>query len=79
MIEIGIIIAVTMAIAGWIKKYKVLPTKYIPGAVVVIAVALNLINAWLFGGDLLEAGRNVFITAIGAIGIHSGVKNSLGK
>ena len=79
MIEIGIIIAVTMAIAGWIKNKTTVDNSLIPMIVVVLAVVLNLANVLLFGGDVLEAGRNAFITAIGAIGIHSGIKNSLQK
>ncbi|WPS86319.1 hypothetical protein SMD22_17600 [Brevibacillus halotolerans] len=44
-----------------------------------MAVAYNAINALLFEGDLLEAGKIAFIEATAAIGIHSGVKNSFQK
>ncbi|QOT00815.1 hypothetical protein JNUCC42_09160 [Brevibacterium sp. JNUCC-42] len=41
------------------------------------AVAFNVGNAYLFGRDFLEAGKLAFIEATAAIGIHSGLKNSL--
>ncbi|WP_205590214.1 hypothetical protein [Brevibacillus laterosporus] len=52
---------------------------YIPLAIVVMAIAYNAINALLFEGDLLKAGKIAFIEATAAIGIHSGVKNSFQK
>ena len=52
---------------------------YIPLAIVVMAIAYNAINALLFEGDLLEAGKKAFIEATASIGIHSGVKNSFQK
>ncbi len=77
MIELVVIIAIVMAIAGWLKRQPWISNGLIPLAVVVMAVAFNLINAYLFGGDLLEAGKMAFITAVSAIGIHSGIKNTL--
>jgi len=76
MIEIGLVIAAVMAIGAWLKKQDWYPNQYIPLAIVVLAVAFNLLNALLFHGDLLEAGRMAFIEICGAIGIHSGIKNT---
>lgn len=76
MIEIGLVVAVVMAIAAWLKSEEWYPNNLIPLAVVLLTVSFNLINALLFGGDYLEAGKLAFIEALAAIGIHSGVKNS---
>lgn len=76
MIEIGLVIAVTMAVGAWLKKQNWYPNQFIPLAIVVLAVAFNLVNALLFSGDLLEAGKLAFVEIVGAIGIHSGMKNS---
>ncbi len=79
MIEIGLVVAVVMAIAGWLKSEEWYPNNMIPLAIVLLTVVFNLINAWLFGGDYLEAGKLAFIEALAAIGIHSGMKNTLQK
>ncbi|AGR47372.1 hypothetical protein EMERY_30 [Brevibacillus phage Emery] len=79
MIEIGIVIAVVMASGAWLKTRNWFPNDYIPLAIVVMAVAYNAINALLYGGDLLEAGKIAFLEATAAIGIHSGTKNSFQK
>lgn len=76
MIEMGLVVAVVMATATWLKGNTKYPNSMIPLAIVVMTVALNLINALLFGGDFLDAGKLAFIEALAAIGIHSGVKNS---
>lgn len=76
MIEIGLVIAVVIAISAWLKRQTWYPNQFIPLAVVVMAVGFNEINALLFGGDLLEAGKLAFIEILGSIGIHSGMKNS---
>ncbi|MCC8435497.1 hypothetical protein HP567_013170 [Brevibacillus sp. M2.1A] len=79
MIEIGLVVAVVMAIATWLKSEAWYPNKMIPLAIVLMTVAFNLINALLFNGDFLESGKLAFIEALAAIGIHSGVKNSFPK
>ncbi|MGG3873152.1 hypothetical protein [Brevibacillus laterosporus] len=79
MIEIGIVIAVVMASGTWLKTRSWFPNDYIPLAIVVMAVAYNAINALIYGGDLLEAGKIAFLEATAAIGIHSGTKNSFQK
>lgn len=79
MIEIGLVVAVVMAIGGWLKTREWYPNNAIPLAIVTLAVAFNLVNALLFGGDLLESGKLAFIEICAAIGIHSGVKNSFQK
>lgn len=76
MIEIGLVIAVVMSIGAWLKSQEWYPNQMIPLAIVAMAVASNLVNALLFGGDLLEAGKLAFIEALAAIGIHSGMKNT---
>ncbi|MGG4499178.1 hypothetical protein [Brevibacillus reuszeri] len=76
MIEIGLVIAVVMAIGSWLKVQEWYPNSFIPLAIVVLAVAFNLANAFLFHGDFLEAGKMAFIEALGAIGIHRGMKNT---
>lgn len=81
MIEIGIIIALVLAVGRWLKTRDWYPNSSIPAAIVILAVVFNLVNALLFGNligdDLLEAGRNGLIQGLGAIGIHSGVKNTM--
>lgn len=76
MVEIGLVIAVVMAIGGWLKTQEWYPNSFIPLAIVVLAVAFNLGNALLFHGDFLEAGKLAFVEALGAVGIHSGMKNT---
>jgi hypothetical protein len=76
MIEMVIIIALVMAIGGWLKMQEWYPNSAIPAAIVFMAITLNLLNAFLFGGDLLQAGKLAFIEALAAIGIHSGLKNT---
>lgn len=77
MVEIGLVIAVVMAIGGWLKSQEKFPNSFIPLAIVLMAVAFNMGNAFLFHGDYLEAGKLAFVEALGAIGIHSGLKNTL--
>jgi hypothetical protein len=77
MIEIGIVIGVVMAIGVWLKKETWFPTKFIPLAIIFLAVLFNVLDAWLFNGDLREAGKTAFIEALSAIGIHSGTKNMI--
>lgn len=79
MIEIGLIVAVVLAIGMWLKSSDWYPNSMIPLAIVVMAVVFNLVNAVLFGGDLLEAGKMAFVAALAAIGIHSGTKNTFEK
>jgi hypothetical protein len=76
MIEIGLVIAVVMSIGAWLKRQEWYPNQMIPLAIVAMAVAFNLMNALLFGGDLLVAGKLAFVEALAAIGIHSGMKNT---
>jgi len=76
MIEIGLVIAVVIAIGGWLKGREKFPNSLIPLTIVFLAVAFNLGNAFLFHGDFLEAGKLAFIESLGAIGIHSGMKNT---
>ncbi|GEB35323.1 hypothetical protein [Brevibacillus parabrevis] len=76
MIEIGLVIAVVMAIGGWLKGKEWYPNSFIPLAIVVLAVVFNLANALLFHGDYLEAGKMAFVESLAAIGIHSGMKNT---
>ncbi|WP_103110499.1 hypothetical protein [Brevibacillus reuszeri] len=76
MVEIGLVIAVVMALGGWLKGQEWYPNSLIPVAIVLLAVAFNLGNAFLFHGDFLEAGKLAFIESLAAIGIHSGAKNT---
>ncbi|MCM3291813.1 hypothetical protein M3661_16915 [Paenibacillus sp. MER 180] len=76
MIEIGLVIAIAMSVGAWLKTVNWFPNNMIPLAIVTLAVAFNLVNAMLFHGDYLEAFRLAFIEAVGAIGIHSGTKNT---
>lgn len=76
MIEIGLVIGIVMSIGAWLKTVDWFPNNMIPLAIVTLAVAFNLLNAILFHGDYLEAFRLAFIEALGAIGIHSGTKNT---
>ncbi|TPG74796.1 hypothetical protein EEL32_24825 [Brevibacillus laterosporus] len=63
-----------MAVGAWLKNQEWYPNTLIPLAIVFMAVAFNVGNAYLFGGDFLEAGK---LAIIEAIGNHSGLKNSL--
>jgi hypothetical protein len=76
MIEIAIILSVCLAIGKWLKTREWYPNSAIPAGIIVLAIALNLLNAFLFGGDILEAGRDGFIQAIFATGLHSATKNA---
>jgi len=76
IIEIGLVIAIAMSVGAWLKTVSWFPNNMIPLAIVTLAVAFNLLNAMLFHGDYLEAFRLAFIEALGAIGIHSGTKNT---
>ncbi|WP_289135621.1 hypothetical protein [uncultured Brevibacillus sp.] len=56
MVEIELVIAIVMAIGGWLKGQDWYPNSFIPLAIVLLAVAFNLGNAFLFHGDTVSVG-----------------------
>ena len=69
MIDIEIIVAFAMAITNLFKdKLKVAAVPFVS---IAIAIALNLINAALFGGDLVLAGQEAFVTAGIVVGLFN--------
>ena len=69
MIGIEIVVAFAMAITNLFKdKLKV---AVVPFVSIAIAIALNLANAALFGGDLILAGQEAFITAGVVVGLFT--------
>lgn len=70
MIEITIIVAFAMAIVNLFKD-KIPNPLLVPFISLFLAVGLNLANAALFGGNLLLAGQDAFITGGQIIGIFA--------
>ena len=69
MVEIVYVVAFSMAIVEAAKDK--LPVRLLPFIAIGIAVVLNLFNCFLFGGTLLEAGRDAFISGGIAVGIFA--------
>jgi len=79
MIPIEYIIAFAMAIVNVIKKR--IPETYsdlIPFIAFIFSISCNMVNALLFGGDILIAGKDAFIAAGVALAMFSG-GSALGK
>jgi hypothetical protein len=80
LIEILFVVAFAMAVTEAVHDY--LPTKLVPFAALGLVIVLNLLNAVLFGGDLLEAGKLGFIEggiAIGIFAAGNGVRKVVAK
>jgi hypothetical protein len=69
MVEILYVVAFAMAVVEALKDK--LPTRLLPFAAIGIVIILNLLNCLLFGGDLIEAGRDAFISGGIAVGIFA--------
>lgn len=70
MIDITIIVAFAMAIVNLFKD-KVPNPLVVPFISLAVAIGLNVANAALFGGDMLIAGREAFVTGGQIIGIFA--------
>lgn len=69
MISIEIVVALAMAITNTFKNRLSVAT--VPFVSIAIALILNLVNAALFGGDLLLAGQEAFITSGIIVGLFN--------
>jgi len=83
MLDSFIIVGLTMVIVNIFKTYEPFKTKrgklYIPLLVFVTAALLNVLNALIFGGELLTALRDGFILGAAAGGIYSMGKKQMEK
>jgi hypothetical protein len=83
MLDSFIIVGLTMVIVGIIKSYKPFKTArgklYIPLLVFFTAAALNVLNAIVFGGDLLAALNLGFVLGAVSSGIYSMGKQQMDK
>lgn len=75
MLDNFIIVGLTMVIVNVIKTYKPFKTQrgklIIPLLVFLVAAALNVINALLFGGELQQAFKDGLVLGASAGGIYS--------
>lgn len=75
MLDSFVIVGLTMVIVNVIKTYKPFKTQrgrlIVPLLVFIVAAILNVINALLFGGELLEAFRDGLVFGASAGGIYS--------
>lgn len=72
MIEIQYVVAFAMAVTNVIKTF--VPEKgkvFIPFIAIVLSIAFNLLNAFAFGGDILEAAKVGFVTGGIMIGMFA--------
>jgi hypothetical protein len=72
MIELAYIIGFAMAVVNAFKRS--IPERFsafVPFIALFIAIVCNIINALLFGGDILIAGRDAFISAGIVVGMFA--------
>lgn len=69
MIEVSYIIGLSMALVNLFKKN--IPSNIVPLASVALAIVLNIANAFLFGGNLAESGKDAFISAGILVGLFA--------
>lgn len=83
MLDSYIIVGLTMVIVGIIKSYDLFKTVkgklYIPLIVFGVAGILNVTNALVFGGDLLESLKDGLMLGAAAGGIYSMGKKAMEK
>lgn len=60
MIELQYIIGTSMALTNVVKKR--IPKAAVPIVAVGFSVALNMLNAYIFGGDMHEAASLAFVS-----------------
>lgn len=70
MVEIQYIVAFAMGVINIFKDR--LPKSVVPFAAIGLSVVLNLLNAYIFGGDLLTAGKDGFVIAGIMVGLFAG-------
>lgn len=75
--EIGLIMAVSMALTPILTSWMHWPQKLRGLFTVALVVVLNIVNVYAFGnGDWLGAGKDGLIAGLMAIGIYSAGKNT---
>jgi hypothetical protein len=74
---IAIVITCALFIGACLKKFSWFPNKLIPATIIFLAVVFNVANAWIFNTDIMDAIRIAIVEGFGAIGIHSGIKNTV--
>ncbi len=83
MLDSYIVIGLTMVIVGIIKTFKPFVSGRgklcVPLLVFAIAAILNVGNAGVFGGELLQALKDGFILGAAAGGIYSMGKSAIEK
>lgn len=67
MVEMEYIIAFSMAVVNVMKKY--VSKEAVPFLTILFAIGFNLLNAALFGGDALLAGKEAFVGAGISVGM----------
>ena len=60
MIGIQYVVAFALALTNVFKAY--VPAKAVPFIAIIVTIAFNVLNATIFGGDILLAGREAFIS-----------------
>jgi hypothetical protein len=83
MLDSFIIVGLTMTIVGIIKTFKPFTTEKgklcVPLLVFAVAAILNVLNAVVFGGELLKALNEGFVLGAAAGGIYSMGKAAIEK
>lgn len=74
MVEIGIVIAVVIGLVEVIKRLGLSP-RFLPLAALIISVSLWFTLSGVGGVELVDG----LIIGLSAVGLFSGVKNSLGN
>jgi len=70
LVEIEYVVALAMGITNLFKP-KV-PVAVVPFATIIIALALNIVNALIFGGEVTLAGKDALITSGIMAGLFAG-------
>ncbi len=70
MIQLTYVLGFAMAIVNVFKGN--IDKRITPFVALFLVIAFNVVNAFLFGGDLLAAGRDAFIQGGIAIGMFAG-------
>lgn len=71
MVQVTYVIGISMAIVNLLKNRFNLPKDLIPVLAVVLAVGFNLLNAFVFGGDYVSAGKAAFIESGILVGLFA--------
>jgi len=76
MIELGIVIAITVALTELAKKTLGVTSRYTPLIALLIGIALTSLS---FGGFDTEVLLNGIVAGLSASGLYSGGKTAIGK